>query len=143
MICGGSQTNLYYLCRPEKDLETVERILALLADGASGSIYLEVAGMEIEEKAPVLGPLARQVAAQERYLEHALLHHDLAMMESTLWHATAAVAFYLADDRAADQKVALADYKNDVAAFEVSATDCTPGTARSSASRTSQVSQGS
>ena len=30
MICAGKQTNLYYLCLPEKDGETVERIVHLL-----------------------------------------------------------------------------------------------------------------
>ncbi len=34
MICAGSQTNLYLLCRPERDLATVRRAVARSVSGS-------------------------------------------------------------------------------------------------------------
>lgn len=70
-----------------------------------------------------LGSLSRQVAAQEQTINQTALGHDLAKMSASLWHAIAAVGFHLADNRPNDRKVALADYKSDLAAFKEHATD--------------------
>ena len=54
MICGGSQTNLYYLCRPPTETETLEKVVSLLEQDISGSLYIEPEGMSVEEKPLVL-----------------------------------------------------------------------------------------
>lgn len=64
------------------------------------------------------GNLTQQVAAQERHLHDARLFRDLAHMEAAMWHATAAVAFFIADDRPTDRKVAHEGYLNYIADFE-------------------------
>ncbi len=45
MICAGSQTNLYALCRPEAELETVRRVASLVAEGRSGTLSIGPRGM--------------------------------------------------------------------------------------------------
>ena len=54
MICAGSQTNLYLVCRPEEDLETVERLVSLLDAGRSGALRIDARGIEVVEEAPDL-----------------------------------------------------------------------------------------
>ena len=49
MICAGSQTNLYALCRPESDLVTVRHAAVLAEDGRSGTLSIGPRGMSVEE----------------------------------------------------------------------------------------------
>ena len=50
MICAGKQTNLYYLCRPEKDGETVERIVHLLDHNQSALLSIDPSGMVVQKQ---------------------------------------------------------------------------------------------
>jgi len=50
MICAGQQTNLYYLCRPEKDGETVERIVHLLDHNQSALLSIDPSGMTVQKQ---------------------------------------------------------------------------------------------
>ncbi|MEM7351127.1 MAG: XdhC family protein [Acidobacteriota bacterium] len=61
MICAGSQTNLYRLCRPADDLATVERLIEMLAAGGAGTLSIDPAGMRVAEGAPVLSRPPRVV----------------------------------------------------------------------------------
>ena len=54
MICGGSQTNLYYLCRPQADTSTLEKAIDILEKDISGSLYIQPEGMSVEEKPLIL-----------------------------------------------------------------------------------------
>ncbi len=51
MICGGSQTNLYYLCRPQTEKQTLEKVVSMLERDISGSLYIQPEGISVEEKA--------------------------------------------------------------------------------------------
>ena len=50
MICAGKQTNLYYLCRPKKDGETVERIVHLLHHNQSALLSIDPSGMAVQKQ---------------------------------------------------------------------------------------------
>ncbi len=52
MICAGKQTNLYYLCSPDRDGETVERIVHLLKHNQSALLSIDPSGMAVREKQP-------------------------------------------------------------------------------------------
>ena len=52
MICAGKQTNLYYLCHPEKEGETVERIVHLLHYNQSALLSIGPSGMAVQEQKP-------------------------------------------------------------------------------------------
>jgi xanthine dehydrogenase accessory factor len=54
MICAGSQTNLYYLCRPQADGETVDRLASVVAEGRSGTLRIDRRGMSLAAEAPDL-----------------------------------------------------------------------------------------
>ena len=49
MICAGSQTNLYFLCRPESELATVRRTVSLIEAGRPGTLSIGPLGMAVEE----------------------------------------------------------------------------------------------
>ncbi len=48
MICAGSQTNVYCLCRPEKDHAIVEKIVNFLEQHRSGVVKIDRAGLRLE-----------------------------------------------------------------------------------------------
>ncbi|MBD2188027.1 XdhC family protein [Pseudanabaena mucicola] len=50
MICAGSQTNLYYLCRPDRDRKTLAKVLHLRAADVSAYLYITSLGMAIIEE---------------------------------------------------------------------------------------------
>ena len=50
MICGGSQTNLYYLCRPAADKSALEQAIDILEKDISGSLYIQPEGISVKEK---------------------------------------------------------------------------------------------
>lgn len=52
MICAGTQTNLYVLCRPEEDGDTVERIAHLLENDQSATLTINPSGMDVREQHP-------------------------------------------------------------------------------------------
>lgn len=47
MICAGQQTNLYYLCHPEKDGKTAERIIHYLHQNQSALLSIGPSGMDV------------------------------------------------------------------------------------------------
>ena len=50
MICAGKQTNLYYVCEPEKDRKTVNKMVQVLSESQPAilSIYLE--GLSLQKQ---------------------------------------------------------------------------------------------
>ena len=51
LICSGSQTNLYYLCRPSRETEMIAKVVSLIERDISGSLLIDLSGMSVEEKA--------------------------------------------------------------------------------------------
>lgn len=83
MICAGSQTNLYTLCRPETELPPVRRAVALLEAGASGTLAITPRGMAAEEREPDLSrpPFRLERGAEGwRYEEELLNRRRLALL---------------------------------------------------------------
>ena len=54
MICAGKQTNLYYLCQPEKDGEIFKKILTHLNGNDSAILSINTNGMNVQKKEPYL-----------------------------------------------------------------------------------------
>jgi xanthine dehydrogenase accessory factor len=50
MICAGQQTNLYYLCQPEKDGKIVEEIVKVLKKGQLGTLSISSEGLAVHKK---------------------------------------------------------------------------------------------
>ena len=50
MICAGKQTNLYYVCDPEKDGEIVDKIIQNLTEGQSAILSISPEGMSLHKK---------------------------------------------------------------------------------------------
>ena len=50
MICAGQQTNLYYLCQPEKDGKIVEEIVKVLKKGQLGILSISPEGLAVHKK---------------------------------------------------------------------------------------------
>ncbi len=55
MICAGSQTNLYSVCRPEVELAALQQIVAIVEGGRSGMVRIDRAGWAVDEVPPNLG----------------------------------------------------------------------------------------
>ena len=54
MICAGKQTNLYYLCQPEKDGKIFKKILTHLNGNDSAILSINTNGMNVQKKEPYL-----------------------------------------------------------------------------------------
>lgn len=52
MICSGSQTNIYYVCDPDKEIELVERLIGILQEDQSGRLTIDVNGLRVEDTEP-------------------------------------------------------------------------------------------
>ena len=50
MICAGKQTNLYYVCEPEKDSEIVDKIVQNLTEGQSAILSISPEGMSLHKQ---------------------------------------------------------------------------------------------
>ena len=50
MICAGKQTNLYYVCEPEKDSEIVVKIVQNLTEGQSAILSISPEGMSLHKQ---------------------------------------------------------------------------------------------
>jgi xanthine dehydrogenase accessory factor len=94
MICAGSQTNLYALCRPESELETVRRVASLIEVGGSGMLAIDPRGLTVEDAEPDLSrpriSLERDRDGGWRYLEQLLERRRLAILGGG--HCAAALA---------------------------------------------------
>ncbi|MDJ0596333.1 MAG: XdhC family protein [Pleurocapsa sp. MO_226.B13] len=83
MICSGSQTNLYYLCHPSRDRETVEKVVSLIDRDISGSWSIDSLGMSVEEQAVDLAQPAIQLIQESgrwRYEEQLLNRQRIAII---------------------------------------------------------------
>ena len=49
MICAGKQTNLYYVCEPEKDRKTVEEIIHVLTENQPAILSISPGGMSLQK----------------------------------------------------------------------------------------------
>ncbi len=86
MICAGSQTNLYYLCRPEAEAETAAELAALTAAGRSGTLRIDPGGMSVAAEPPDLARPQRRLrragddGGDWRYEEELLNRRRLAIL---------------------------------------------------------------
>ena len=53
LICAGKQTHVYYVCRPERDLEAVHEIVRRIDDDEAGLVEIDSAGMRIGDEATI------------------------------------------------------------------------------------------
>ena len=83
MICSGSQTNLYYLCHPSRDRQTIEQVVSLIEGDISGSLFIDSSGMSVEEKEVNLAQPAIQLIQESgkwRYEEQLLNRNRIAII---------------------------------------------------------------
>ncbi len=83
MICSGSQTNLYYLCRPSRDRETIEQLVFLMERDIFGSLLIDLSGMSMAEKAVNLAQPAIQLIQESgrwKYEEQLLNRQRIAII---------------------------------------------------------------
>ena len=83
MICAGSQTNIYLVCRPDSELAAVRRLIRILEKGSSGSLLIDPRGLRVVEQDPDLTrPAIRleQDASGWRYEEQLLNRRRLAIL---------------------------------------------------------------
>ena len=83
MICSGSQTNLYYLCHPSRDRETIEQLVFLMERDISGSLLIDLSGMSVAEKAVNLAQPAIQLIQESgrwKYEEQLLNRQRIAII---------------------------------------------------------------
>ena len=83
MICSGSQTNLYYLCQPSRDRETIEKVVSLIERDIYGSLSIDSSGMSVQEKAVNLAQPAIQLIQESgrwRYEEQLLNRQRIAII---------------------------------------------------------------
>lgn len=50
MICAGKQTNLYYVCEPEKDGKIVEEIVQVLSESQPAIFSISLEGLSLEKQ---------------------------------------------------------------------------------------------
>lgn len=50
MICAGKQTNLYYVCEPEKDGKTVKEIVQILSENQSAILSISLEGLSLQNQ---------------------------------------------------------------------------------------------
>ncbi len=83
MICSGSQTNLYYLCHPSRDRETIEQVVSLIERDISGLFSIDSSGMSVQEKEVNLSQPAIQLIQESgkwRYQEQLLNRQRIAII---------------------------------------------------------------
>jgi xanthine dehydrogenase accessory factor len=50
MICAGKQTNLYYVCEPEKDRKTVDEIVQVLSESQPAILSISLDGLSLQKQ---------------------------------------------------------------------------------------------
>ncbi len=83
MICSGSQTNLYYLCHPSRDIETIEQVVSIVERDISGFLSIDASGMYVAEKPINLAQPAIQLIQESgnwKYEEQLLNHQRIAII---------------------------------------------------------------
>lgn len=83
LVCAGSQTNLYFVCTPEREQATVAQVAALVEADRSGWLTIGPSGMTVVENAPDWGRPAVvliETQASWRYEEQLLNRKRLAIL---------------------------------------------------------------
>ena len=106
LVCAGSQTNLYFLCSPEREQATVVQVAALVEADRSGWLTIRPSGMAVAEKAPdLVRPAVGLTEAQGSWIyEEQLLnrkriailgggHCSLALSRMMRWLGFAVLVF--------------------------------------------------
>lgn len=128
LVCAGNQTNLYYLCTPEKEEATVAQVVALVEEDRSGWLTIRPEGMAVVEQAPDLEEPAvvlTEAAGLWRYEEQLLNrkrlailgggHCSLALSQMMRWLGYAVHVF--------DTRPAIASFENNPHAHTVALRD--------------------
>ena len=50
MICAGKQTNLYYVCEPEKDRKTVDKMVQVLSESQHAILSISLEGLSLQKQ---------------------------------------------------------------------------------------------
>ena len=50
MICAGKQTNLYYVCEPEKDRKTVDEMVQVLSESQPAILSISLEGLSLQKQ---------------------------------------------------------------------------------------------
>ncbi|SVA44609.1 uncharacterized protein METZ01_LOCUS97463, partial [marine metagenome] len=50
MICAGKQTNLYYVCEPEKDRKTVDKMVQVLSESQHAILSISLGGLSLQNQ---------------------------------------------------------------------------------------------
>ena len=50
MICAGKQTNLYYVCEPEKDRKTVNKMVQVLSESQPAILSISLEGLSLQKQ---------------------------------------------------------------------------------------------
>lgn len=50
MICAGKQTNLYYVCEPEKDRKTVDKMVQVLSESQHAILSISLKGLSLQNQ---------------------------------------------------------------------------------------------
>ena len=83
LVCAGNQTNLYYLCTPEKEQAAVALVAALVEADRSGWLTIRPSGMTVVEQAPDLAQPAvvlTEAAGSWTYEEQLLNRKRIAIL---------------------------------------------------------------
>ena len=83
MICAGHQTNLYYMCHPDRDADTVEKAARAQEEGLSGTIRITGDGMGFDAEPPMVHRQQIMLVQQSggwRYKEQLLNRNRIAIL---------------------------------------------------------------
>ena len=83
MICAGHQTNLYYMCHPDRDADTVEKAARAQEEGLSGTILITGDGMGFDAGPPIVDRpqmMLVQESGTWRYEEQLLNRNRIAIL---------------------------------------------------------------
>lgn len=61
MICAGSQTNLYLVCRPERDAQSLHSLSEALDQGLSATVVIDAQGLRLLREPPDLSIPQREL----------------------------------------------------------------------------------
>ena len=86
LICSGSQTNIYYLCCPTPDRDTVKAVVAALEQDSVACLVIEATGISVQTQDVNLAQLAQpsiqliQTSGKWQYKEQLLHRKRIAII---------------------------------------------------------------
>jgi xanthine dehydrogenase accessory factor len=83
MICAGSQTNIYDLCHPDRDRDSIERLIDLVDRDMAGYLSIDLSGISVIETAVNLAQPPIQLIQSSgnwRYTEQLLNRQRIAIV---------------------------------------------------------------